>query len=123
MTDATATERSERVEELTQKVRELEELIIQLGRESTDAILEVWKARIDALRVQADLGRMELRDDTAGLLDAAEAAWSGARVRMDSLTSEATDVGTALIEGLRSARSDLRAAVGLAQARIEADAK
>lgn len=123
MTDATATERSERVEELTQKVRELEELIIQLGRESTDAILEVWKARIDALRVQADLGRMELRDDTTGPLDAAEAALSGARVRMDSLTSEATDVGTALIEGLRSARSDLRAAVGLAQARIEADAK
>ncbi len=123
MTDAMATERSERVEELTQKVRELEELIIQLGRESTDAILEVWKARIDALRVQADLGRMELRDDTAGPLDAAEAAWSGARTRLDSLTSEATDVGTALIEGLRSARSDLRAAVGLAQARIEADAK
>ncbi len=66
---------------------------------------------------------MELRDDTAGPLDAAEAAWSGARIRMDSLTSEATDVGTALIEGLRSARSELRAAVGLAQARIEADSK
>ncbi len=120
MTDATATERSERVEELTQKVRELEELIIELGRESADATLEVWKARIDALKVQADLGRMDLRDDTAGPLDAAEAAWSGARARMESLTSEATDVGTALIEGLRSARSELQAAVSLAQARIEA---
>lgn len=120
MNEAIATERSERVEELTQKVRELEDLIIQLGRESTDAILEVWKARIDALRVQADLGRMELRDDSAGSVDAADAAWTRARTQLDALTAEATDVGTALIEGLRSARSELRAAFGLAQERVEA---
>lgn len=121
MTDVAASERSERVEELKQKVRELEDLIVQLGRETTDAILEAWKARIDALRVQADLGRMEMRDETAGSVDAAEAAWHTARARLDALSDEASDVGTALIEGMRSARSELRAAVGLAQERIDAE--
>ena len=121
MTDVAATERSERVDELKQKVRELEDLIVALGRETTDAILEAWKARIDGLRVQADLGRMEMRDETAGSVDEAEAVWRSARARLEALSDEASDVGTALIEGMRSARNDLRAAVGLAQERIDAE--
>ncbi len=121
MTDVAATERSERVDELKQKVRELEDLIVALGRETTDAILEAWKARIDGLRVQADLGRMEMRDETAGSVDDAEAVWRTARARLEALSDEASDVGTALIEGMRSARNDLRAAVGIAQERIDAE--
>ena len=121
MTDVAATERSERVEELKEKVRELEDLIGALGRETTDAVLEAWKARIDGLRVQADLGRMEMRDETAGSVDEAEAVWRSARARLEALSDEASDVGAALIEGMRSARDDLRAAVGLAQERIDAE--
>ena len=121
MPDVAATERSERVEELKEKVRELEDLIVALGRETTDAILEAWKARIDGLRVQADLGRMEMRDETAGSVDEAEAVWRSARARLEALSDEASDVGAALIEGMRSARNDLRAAVGIAQERIDAE--
>ena len=121
MTDLAATERSERVDELKRKVRELEGVIVALGRETTDAILEAWKARIDGLRVQADLGRMEMRDETAGFVDDAEAVWRTARTRLEALSDEASDVGTALIEGMRSARSDLRDAVGTAQERIDAE--
>lgn len=89
MTDVAASERSERVDELKQKIRELEDLLVQLGRESTDGILEAWRARIDALRVQADLGRMEVRDDTARPLDAADAAWHAARARLDAEAARA----------------------------------
>ncbi len=121
MTDVSGSERSERVDELKLKVRELEDLVVQLGRETTDAILEAWKARIDGLRVQVDLGRMEVRDETAGSVDDAEAVWLAARTRLDALSEEASDVGTALIEGIRSARSELSAAVGLAQERINAE--
>ena len=116
---ADAGERTETVAELKQKVRELEDVMVQLGRETTDAMLEAWKSRIDVLRVQADLGRMELRDETIDSVDAAEGAWQSARNRIEALSSEASDVGTALVEGVRSARAELRAAVELAQARID----
>ena len=112
-------ERAETVGELKLKVRELEGLMVELGRETTDAMLEAWKSRIDSLRVQANLGRMELRDETVDSVDAAETAWHAARTRMEAVSSEASDVGTALMEGLRSARAELRAAVELAQDRVD----
>ena len=116
-------ERAETVGELKEKVRELEDLVIEFGRETTDAMLEAWKSRIDSLRVQADLGRMELRDESVEAVDAAEAAWHAARIRMEAASSEASDVGTALMEGLRSARAGVRAAVALAQERVDAGMK
>ena len=46
--------------------------------------------------------------------------WATARDRLTAASLEASDVRVALTEGLRAARADLRAAVDLAQERIEA---
>ncbi|MBK5287733.1 MAG: hypothetical protein JJE46_04620, partial [Acidimicrobiia bacterium] len=60
-----ATERRETVEELTTKLREVEHLMIELGRDTIDALVDAARARVDALRVQLDLGRMDARDELA----------------------------------------------------------
>ncbi len=121
MTD-TATERSEAVEELTTKLREVEHLMVELGRDTVDALVDAARARVDTLRVRLDLGRMEARDELAAPLDEAEHTIGQVRERFESLSHESADVGTALAEGVRSARADLQAAVEMAQERIEADA-
>lgn len=112
---------AETLDELKAKVRELEHLVVELGRETVDATIEAGRARIDALRVQADLGRMDARDEASEQFEEVESVLQAVRQRFNALTSESSDVGAALLEGLRSARSDLRAAVELAQERVEAD--
>lgn len=110
---------TETVAALRRKVRELESLLAQLGHEVVDATMDAARARIDAIRVQADLGRMDARDEAGDQLADAERLLLTARDRFDALTEESTDVGDALVEGLRSARADLEAAVGLARERVD----
>ena len=112
---------AETLDELKAKVRELEHLVVELGRETLDATVEAGRARIDVLRVQADLGRMDVRDDANEQFSDVENVLQAVRQRFNALTSESADVGAALLEGLRSARSDLRAAVELAQERVDAE--
>ena len=110
---------TETVEALRAKVRELESLLVQLGHEVVDATMDAARARIEALRVQADLGRMDARDEAGHQFAAAEQLLQTARHRFDALTAESTDVGDALVEGLQSARADLDAAVDMARERID----
>lgn len=120
MTDV-ATERRETVEELTTKLREVEQLMIELGRDTIDALVDAARARVDALRVQLDLGRMNARDELAEPLDEAERTIGEVRERFESVAAESADVGSALAQGVRSARVDLQAAIDLAQERIAAE--
>ncbi len=120
MTDATTTE--ETVEVLRTKVRELEELLIQLGRETVGAAVDAARARIDTLRVRADLGRMDARDEVSAELADVDQLLRTAEQRGEGLTAESSDIGTALVEGLRSARSEIAAAVELARERFAAGA-
>jgi hypothetical protein len=113
-------ERDATLEEVKQEVRELRGLLVQFGRETVEATLEAWRARVDNLRVQASLGRMDAHDDVEASIEQAETTLGTARRRLDALLDEADDVRGALAEGLRSARSDLSAAVELAEERIEA---
>ncbi len=112
---------AESLDELKAKVRELEHLVVELGRETVDATIEAGRARIDVLRVQADLGRMDVRDEANEQFSDVEDVLKAVRQRFNALTGESADVGAALLEGLRSARSDLRAAVELAQERVDAE--
>ena len=117
----TATERRETVEALTTKLREVEHLVIELGRDTVEALADAARARVETLRVQLDLGRMDVRDELAEPLNEAELAIVQVRERFDAFSHESADVGTALAEGVRSARADMKAAVDLAQERIEAE--
>ena len=116
-----STKQAETLDGLRAKVRDLEHLVVELGRETVDATVEAARARIDTLRVQADLGRMDARDGVNEQFGDVEGAFQAVRQRFNALTDESSDVGVALLEGLRSARSDLRAAVDLAQERVDAE--
>ncbi len=118
MSDTMTTE--ETVEALRTKVRELEHLLIQLGRETVDIALDAARARIDALRVRADLGRMDARDEVSSELAEVDQLLRTAERRAEQITAESSDVGTALVEGVRSARSEIAAAVELARERLAA---
>ena len=119
MTD-TLNPRAETVEELKTKVRELEDLLAELGHDVVDSTMDAARARIETLRVQAKLGRMDARDDVELRLDEAGEVLQTARTRFELLTSESSDVGAALVEGLRSARGDLQAAIQLVEERVTA---
>jgi hypothetical protein len=111
---------SETVEQLRADVREAEELLVELGRDTVRATLDAWRARIDNLRIQVELGRMDVDDEVSDSIGGAESVWATARDRLTAASLEASDVRVALTEGLRAARADLQAAVDLAQERIEA---
>jgi hypothetical protein len=119
MSEATIT-RDETLAELRAEVRELRALLVRLGHETMRSMLEAWRARIDNLWVQADLGRMEVRDEVRAALTDADRAWQTSRDRLLGAAAETGDVRDALVEGLESARSDLSAAVALAEERMEA---
>lgn len=119
MTEMTV-ERDATLEEVKQEVQELRGLLVQLGRETVEATLEAWRARVDNLRVQARLGRMDAHDDVEASIEEAETTLGAVRRRLGALLDEADDVRGALVEGLRSARSDLSSAVEMAEERIEA---
>ena len=116
-----STKQTETLEELRSKVRDLEHLVVELGRETVDATVDAARARIDTIRVRADLGRMDVRDEVGEQFGDVEGVFQAVRQRFNALTDESSDVGAALLEGLRSARSDLRAAVDLAQERVDAE--
>ena len=113
-------QQTETVEQLRHDVREFEELLVELGRETVRATLDAWRARIDNLRLQVDLGRMEVDDEVSASIGGAESTWASARDRLTAASLEVSDVRSVLSEGLESARAELQAAVDLAQERIEA---
>ena len=113
-------QQSETMEQLRADVREAEELLVDLGRETVQATLDAWRARIDNLRLQVELGRMEVDDEVTESIGGAESSWATARDRLTAASLEVSDIRIALAEGLRAARADLQAAVDLAQERIEA---
>ena len=113
-------QQSETMEQLRADVRETEELLVELGRETVQATLDAWRARIDNLRLQVELGRMEIDDEVTESIGGAESSWATARDRLTAASLEVSDIRIALTEGLRAARADLQAAVDLAQERIEA---
>ncbi|MGZ6886161.1 MAG: hypothetical protein ACXVJA_08110 [Acidimicrobiia bacterium] len=122
MREATAVtaSRDETLEEVRAEVRELRELLVQLGRETVEAFLDTWRARIENLRVQADLARMDARDEVDASIDESDSRLRSARTQLASALHEADDVRSVLVDGLGAARSDLQAAVTLAEERIEA---
>ena len=119
MTETLASQ-AETVEALRVEVRELEELLARLGHQVVDAALDAARARIDTLWVRAKLGRMDANDEVDVRFDDASEILQRAHERFAALTDEGADVGTALVEGLQSARDELQAALQLVEERVGA---
>lgn len=119
----TVTSQAETVEALRAKVGELEDLLARLGHQVVDSALDAARARIDTLRVRANLGRMDARDEADARIEDAAEMLQRAHDRFTALTDESGDVGVALVEGLQSARDELEAAVQLVEDRVGAGTK
>ena len=86
-------------------------------RDLTDS----WRARIDQLRVQADLARMDARDEIEDDLAKAEGLWADLKRRADELGDEAGDATADLREDVTRLVGDLRAALRRALDRLRDD--
>lgn len=84
--------------------------------EAAEQQLEAWRARLDHMSLQADLARLEARDEWERAETSAENAWLAARnhLRAAAADFEAT-VDTAR-EGINRSMSEVRAAVTAAGA-------
>jgi hypothetical protein len=83
--------------------------------ESRDSYLDAlrdlvssWRARIDELRVQADLGRMEARDEAQADVERAEHQWDELKAKADQFGDQATEATADLRADVRRLVDDLR---------------
>jgi hypothetical protein len=98
------------------RLRNWEAKTASVGRETVHARLDVWQARIDALRIQAHLAGLDSRD--AAPLARMAAKMDDARQRLQELAQESEDVWTVLFEGYESARAELASAAELVEERV-----
>ena len=73
--------------------------------------LTAWRARIDHLRVQANLGKMEARDELRALGERLEPEWRDAKRVLDSIvesgTTEARALEKSVAGGVERAAADV----------------
>jgi hypothetical protein len=105
------------VQQIADDLHDLRVQFVRLGNETIDATLDAWRARIDSLVVQADLARLDGRDEVRASLDEADRVWRWTRDRLLARRSGA-GAGEAMLEGIRAARADLAAAVELAEEQL-----
>lgn len=110
----------DRTQDVLARLRGWEHHAEEVGRETVEARLDAWQARVDALRVRAHLGGLELQDRAGPVADRLDQRLDSARTRLRALALEARDVWTALEEAYASARDELAAGGELARERIEA---
>lgn len=88
---------------------------------SLSELIESWRGRLDDLKVQADLGRMEARDRIRGDLERAEGLWTELKGRLEGLGDKAAETGGELRDDVKTLVDDLRDALRSAADRIAAD--
>jgi len=72
------------------------------------AELDQWRARVDHLRVQANLGGKEARDKLRELETTLEPAFDQARRRLDQLAAGGAEEAGTLIKSLRAGWDEVR---------------
>lgn len=89
-----------------------------VGRETLEARLDAWQARIQALRIQTHLAGLDARDEAVAPLARIEVRLDHSRDRLRELARESADVWTVLIEAYESTRDELAAATRLIEERV-----
>ena len=109
---------SDVTDELQERIQALEDKVEQLRRDLLDNQVEDWKARIDALEMQAHLGQMEAREELNPLVERLRNRWLDAREQADKARSAAGDALGSLAEGAKKALGDLQQAMDEAAAKL-----
>lgn len=78
-------------------------------RDALGDLVSSWRARIDELRVQADLGAMDARDEARAEVDRAERQWEELKARADDFADQAAEATAELRADIRRLVDDLRA--------------
>lgn len=85
-------------------------------------VVDEWRARLDGLRVQANLVAMDVRDDVQGALSTAEQALSAAERQLSTAAAEAKGTLETLRSGAEQSLSSVveagRAAVAVVDRRV-----
>jgi hypothetical protein len=84
-------------------------------------LLEGWKGRVDEIRVQLDLAKLELRDQAARQLQLANDANSAAVPKLRQAYHDATATAKALQTGIEELIEDVEGAFAAVQRVLEKD--
>jgi polyhydroxyalkanoate synthesis regulator phasin len=93
----------ERIEALEARVAELEHGFV-------DNEMANLRGRLDDLRVQASLARLDGRDDVKAILDRLDTIWTETRQQLERLRDESVSAGRGVTESVRGSVRDLRSA-------------
>ncbi len=86
--------------------------------ESMQGTVDQWRSRIDELRVQIDLAKLDVRERATKQLDVAQNACLAAYSKLREAGRDATVNADTLREGIQKLLHDIREAVEAAQAVI-----
>jgi len=78
-----------------------------------------WKSRIDELRVQADLAKLDVRDQATKQLDIAQNSCLAAATKLREAGHDAAVSVRALADGVRNLLNDVKSAFDAAKAVID----
>jgi hypothetical protein len=102
-------------DDLKTRIEALEARLDQVEQDSVDNRLEQFRGRIDDLKIQSALAKLDARDEVKAALDALDHAWREVRNRVEHAAAEArTGTGSArttMTASARSAFGDLRGAL------------
>jgi hypothetical protein len=85
---------------------------------STTTLLDQLRERIDHLRVQADLGKLDARDEAAKQLTIAQNACLAAEAKLREAGHDLTATAEAVRDGVEQVLRDLKKAIDAAEAAI-----
>lgn len=108
------------VETLERKVESLDRTVNRLARQVADAEMAGWEARIEQLRLEATLGRMEIEDELADRLTRVREAYQAARKELDDLPELVGDTIAVLPDRLRPALDMVESAYREAREKLNA---
>ena len=91
-----------------ERLAALEARVAELEDSAVDAEIARLRGRIDDLKVQASLGRMDAQDDVHSTVERLEALWNDARHQLDRLRDESRTAGRSVTGGVRQAVGELR---------------
>lgn len=84
-------------------------------------ILDHWKARVDQLRVQVDLAKLDFRDEAAKQLDLARSANEAASSKLRDAYHDAAVTAEMLRDGVHEFLHDVKEAFEAVQAEVSRD--
>ncbi len=111
--------KDDKTSSLEDRIDDLEKQLKKLRKQLAQSEIDQWRARIEDLEVQLDLGSKEARDRLSPFVEQLRNTWLDAKRQADSATSAASDVADKLRSGLEQAMDEIRSAVTSAKDRLD----